>query len=65
MRGQPFDLPAHMLDPRHEDGVEIEVEDDCVRFLEEHLHLLDEVQEGERQQGFDGVPIGFSAPRDW
>lgn len=59
MRGQPFKLPAHMLVPMVEDGVTLEMEEDCMRFLEEHLHLLDNVQEGERQQGLDGVPIGL------
>ncbi|KAE9993978.1 hypothetical protein EG327_002018 [Venturia inaequalis] len=59
MRGQPFKLPAHMLVPMVEDGVALEMEEDCMRFLEEHLHLLDNVQEGERQQGLDGVPLGL------
>lgn len=40
MRGQPFELPAHMLVPMVGATEEaMEMEDDCVRFLQEHLHL--------------------------
>lgn len=39
-------------------GEAIELEDDSVRFLEEHLHLVT-MQTAERQQGRNGVPIGL------
>ncbi|KAE9986290.1 hypothetical protein EG328_006021 [Venturia inaequalis] len=34
MRGQPFKLPAHMLVPMVEDGVALEMEEDCMRQLQ-------------------------------
>lgn len=41
MRGQPFELSSHMLDPMVENGVAFEMEEDCLRFLEEHLNLAE------------------------